>query len=149
MSIPLTSRRGPATGSTYNPPPPRNKTPHTNSPFSAFHTPSASDEAEYDRLRALGHAAYAKRKSCSERSRAAYASGQKALAKKLSDEGKEHDRVGDDYHRQARDYIFRVNNADRAGDEIDLHGLYVQEVEEILRTRIRAEQARHASGLHV
>lgn len=117
--------------------------------FSAFRTASAADEAEYDRLRGLAHAAHAKRNSCFERSRAAYASGQKAQAKDLSNEGKDHDRVGDDYHRQARDYIFRVNNAGRTGDEIDLHGLYVQEAKDILRTRIQAEQARGGRGLHV
>ena len=64
-------------------------------------------------------------------------------------EGKEHDRVGDDYHRQARDYIFRANNTGRAGDEIDLHGLYVLEAKEILEKRIRVEQSRGGKGLHV
>lgn len=118
-------------------------------PSSAFQTPSSADEAEYDRLRGLAHAAHAKRNSCYERSRAAYASNQKALAKELSNEGKEHDRVGDNYHLQARDYIFRANNAGRAGDEIDLHGLYVQEAKDVLAMRIQTDRARGGTGLHV
>lgn len=129
MSAPLTSRRGPTAGT--------------------IRLPNSTDEAEYDRLRALARSAHAKRNSCFERSRAAYASGQRALAKELSVEGKEHDRIGDDYHRQAKDYIFRVHNAGRAGDEIDLHGLYVLEAKEILGKRIRAEQGRGGRGLHV
>ncbi|KAF8443433.1 hypothetical protein BGX38DRAFT_1199973 [Terfezia claveryi] len=129
MAAPLTSRRGPTTGT--------------------FRLPNSTDEAEYDRLRALAHSAHAKRNSCFDRSRAAYASGKKALAKELSVEGKEHDHIGDDYHRQAKDYIFRVNNVSIAGDEIDLHGLYVLEAKEILEKRIRAEQGRGGRGLHV
>jgi len=109
------------------------------------------DEAEnaYNQLRSLAHAAHAKRNSCYERSRAAYTSGQKALAKELSVEGKEYDRIGEKYHRQARDYIFDVNNSGRPDDEIDLHGLYVQEAMEILGSQIHAEQARGGTGLKV
>lgn len=106
-------------------------------------------EAEADRIRALAQAAFDKRSSCYERSRAAFASGQKALAKQLSNEGKEHGRKGDEYNRQARDYISQAKNAGRADDEIDLHGLYVQEAKDILRARIQAERRRGASGLHV
>ncbi|KAI5797442.1 hypothetical protein DFH27DRAFT_612151 [Peziza echinospora] len=118
--------------------------------FSKKSGATSSDEAEYDRLRSLAHAAHAKRNDCYERSRAAYTSGNGALAKQLSNEGKEHDRVGDDLHRQARDFIFRANNAGRAGDEIDLHGLYVQEAEEVLRIRLEAEMGRgNPGGIHV
>lgn len=57
----------------------------------------------------------------------------------------------DDYNRQARDYIFRANNAgDRVpGDTIDLHGLYVEEAEEVLEQRIKAARGRGEDHLHV
>ena len=113
------------------------------------HSPSAAEEAEYDRLRGLAHAAHNKRNSCFEKSRAAYTAGQGAHAKTLSNEGKEHDRVGNDYHLQARNYIFRVNNVHRNEDEIDLHGLYVQEAKDVLKQRIQAVIDRGGSGIHV
>ncbi len=55
------------------------------------------------------------------------------------------------YNRQARDFIFRENNSnDRvAGDTIDLHGLYVEEAEEVLEERIRAGKQRGETHLHV
>ncbi|KAF8477163.1 hypothetical protein BDZ91DRAFT_708785 [Kalaharituber pfeilii] len=131
MSVPLTARSG------------------GNKLFSKHSGASTADEAEYDRLRNLAHAAHRKRNDCFDRSRTAYQSGQKALAHQLSVEGKEHDRAGVEYHKQARDFIFRVNNTQRAEDEIDLHGLYVQEAKDVLSRRIQAEKARHSTGLHV
>ena len=55
----------------------------------------------------------------------------------------------DRYNRQARDQIFRLNNTGRAEDEVDLHGLYVQEAKDILRERIEAEINRGRNGIHV
>ena len=57
----------------------------------------------------------------------------------------------DDYNRQASEYIFRENNAPGrvAPDSIDLHGQFVDEAEQILEDRIRAERQRGASHLHV
>lgn len=57
----------------------------------------------------------------------------------------------DQYNRQARDYIFRANNSvDRVpSDTIDLHGLYVEEAEDVLEERIRAARGRGESHLHV
>jgi hypothetical protein len=53
------------------------------------------------------------------------------------------------YNRQARDFIFRANNADTPADTIDLHGLFVEEAEEILEQRITAATKRGEEGLHV
>ena len=53
------------------------------------------------------------------------------------------------YNRQARDHIFRLNNIGRAENEIDLHGLYVQEAKDILRERIGKEIEKGGSGIHV
>jgi hypothetical protein len=55
------------------------------------------------------------------------------------------------YNKQASDYIFRENNAPGRvePDAIDLHGLFVDEAEEILEARIRAERQKGSSALHV
>jgi len=55
------------------------------------------------------------------------------------------------YNRQARDFIFRENNAEGrvAGDTIDLHGLFVEEAEDVLEERIRAARQRGETHLHV
>ncbi|KAF8418961.1 hypothetical protein EV426DRAFT_616894 [Tirmania nivea] len=116
---------------------------------STSHPADLTPKAEYRRLRSLAHSAHAKRNSCNDRSLTASIAGKKELAVRLKIEGNKHGRDGEEYHRQARDYIFRVNNANRAGDEIDLHGLYVAEAKEILNKRIRAERARGTKGLHV
>jgi len=90
-----------------------------------------------------------KRKAYSEQSKAVYNTGQRGRAKDLSNEAKKQDRLAKDYHRQAKDYIFRVNNINRAEDEIDLHGLYVEEAKDTLRQRLEAEKKRGGSGIHV
>lgn len=57
----------------------------------------------------------------------------------------------DDYNRQARDFIFRENNSvDRvASDTVDLHGLFVEEAEDVLEERIKAARSRGETHLHV
>jgi hypothetical protein len=55
------------------------------------------------------------------------------------------------YNRQARDYIFRANNASGRvdGDTIDLHGLFVEEAEDVLEERIKSARQRGETHLHV
>ena len=55
------------------------------------------------------------------------------------------------YNRQARDYIFRENNANGRvqEDTIDLHGLFVEEAEDVLEERIKAAKSRGEDHLHV
>lgn len=117
----------------------------------ALNHSSDDTEAEYDRLRGLAHQEAAKRSSCFDRSRQAYESGDGALAKELSEEGKRHAAKMNDYNRQARDFIFRANNSVDLvpSDTIDLHGLYVEEAEDILEERIKAARSRGESHLHV
>jgi hypothetical protein len=57
----------------------------------------------------------------------------------------------DQYNHQARDYIFRENNAESrvASDTIDLHGLFVEEAEDVLEERIRAARSQGQTHLHV
>ncbi|KAF7562675.1 hypothetical protein G7046_g1435 [Stylonectria norvegica] len=107
-------------------------------------------EREYDRLRDCARQEAEKRGHCFERSRQAYDAGDGAAAKQLSNEGKSHAAKMDDYNRQACEYIFRANNAPGRveADSIDLHGLYVEEAERILETRIREDQARGQNHLH-
>ncbi|KAF7782521.1 hypothetical protein Agabi119p4_1897 [Agaricus bisporus var. burnettii] len=75
-----------------------------------------------------------------QESHQAYASGNRALAKDLSNKGKEHRNRMEDLNRQASDRIFTENNKDRGPHEIDLHGLYVNEA--ITRTDLALGQAR-------
>ncbi|CBX98712.1 hypothetical protein LEMA_P079510.1 [Plenodomus lingam JN3] len=112
---------------------------------------STDTEAEYDRLRGLARAEASKRSSCFDRAHEAYSSGDGARAHELSEEGKQHAAKMEQYNRQARDYIFRANNAEGrvAGDTIDLHGLYVEEAEDVLEERIRAARQRGETHLHV
>lgn len=81
----------------------------------------------------------------------AYTRNDGAAAHALSEEGKRHGALMDQYNRQASDYIFRENNAVGRvdGDTIDLHGQYVEEAERILEDRIRYARGAGQSHLHV
>jgi hypothetical protein len=102
-------------------------------------------------LRDLARQEAAKRGSCFDRAHQAYESGDGARAHDLSQEGKQHAAKMEQYNRQARDYIFRENNAEGrvASDTIDLHGLFVEEAEDILEERIKAARSRGETHLHV
>lgn len=112
---------------------------------------SADTEAEYDRLRGLARQEAAARSSCFDRAHQAYENGDGSGAHALSEEGKKHAAKMEQYNRQARDYIFRENNATGrvAGDTIDLHGLFVEEAEDVLEERIKAARQRGETHLHV
>ena len=101
--------------------------------------------------RALARQEAAKRSSCFDRAHEAYTSGDGARAHQLSEEGKQHAAQMDKYNQQARDFIFRANNAEGrvASDTIDLHGLFVEEAEDVLEERIRAARQRGETHLHV
>ncbi|KAF2740227.1 smr domain-containing protein [Polyplosphaeria fusca] len=117
----------------------------------ALNHSSSDTEAEYDRLRDLARQEAAKRSSCFDRAHQAYESGDGGRAHELSEEGKRHAAKMEEYNRQARDYIFRENNnTDRvSGDTIDLHGLFVEEAEDVLEERIRVARSRGETHLHV
>ncbi|KAF5115458.1 hypothetical protein DV454_002292 [Geotrichum candidum] len=88
-----------------------------------------SVDPEYKRLRDLAQREYELRREAVAQSKEAYNSGDGAEAKRLSEKGKQHGAKMDEYNAQAAQFVFRENNADSAGDEIDLHGLYVKVVE--------------------
>ncbi|KAL9101584.1 MAG: hypothetical protein Q9163_003184 [Psora crenata] len=118
----------------------------------AFNHHSSSDaEAEYDRLRSLARQEAGKRSSCMAKSQQAYQRGDGAAARELSEEGKRHGAMMEQYNKQASEYIFRENNSmDRvAADTIDLHGQFVEEAEAILEQRIRYARSTGQTHLHV
>lgn len=109
----------------------------------------AAVEEEYDRLRDLARAAGGKRAKCFERSKAAYNSGDKAEAKRLSDEGKAHGREMEKWNKAASDYIFREENSDQPADTIDLHGQFAEEAEDIVEEAIKMRKQNGESHLRV
>ncbi|KAJ9659288.1 hypothetical protein H2201_007438 [Coniosporium apollinis] len=115
------------------------------------HAQSSSAEAEYDRLRGLARAENGKKQSCFDRAHQAYERGDGAEAHELSEEGKRHARLADQYNKQASEFIFRENNAVGRvdADTIDLHGQFVEEAEDILEQRIRYAQSTGQTHLHV
>ncbi|KAF9566814.1 DUF1771-domain-containing protein [Agrocybe pediades] len=89
--------------------------------------PGGQDNEYYVSLRAQANEHGDEMARCFQRSHEAYAKGDGALAKELSNQGKEHQRKMEQLNKQASDYIFRENNKDCQPGEIDLHGLYVKE----------------------
>ncbi|KAK3692671.1 smr domain-containing protein [Podospora appendiculata] len=118
----------------------------------AFNHSAGDDaEAEYDRLRDLARKEGDKMKQCFDRAHETYERGDRAEAKELSEEGKQHQQKKNAYNKQASEYIFRENNAQGriADDTIDLHGQFVEEAEDIVEARIRDAQARGQTHLHI
>lgn len=115
------------------------------------HPQSNNAEAEYDRLRDLARQEAGKRSSCLDKAHKAYERGDGAAAHELSEEGKRHGAMMNQYNKQASDYTFRENNAVGRvdGDTIDLHGQFVEEAERILEQRIRYARSEGQDHLHV
>lgn len=153
MSFPLTDRGG--HGGCTSPLPSSCPSPlpqlcriHTNcSTVGKSH--EAAVEEEYDRLRDLARAEGGKRAKCFERSKAAYNSGDKAEAKRLSDEGKAHGREMEKWNKAASDYIFREENSDQPADTIDLHGQFAEEAEDIVEEAIKMRKQNGETHLRV
>ena len=82
-------------------------------------------------------------------SQAAWQSGDKASAKRFSDEGKAEGAKMDACNRQAADAYFAANNARHGLGEIDLHGLHVSEAIDRVEERLRQCQAQRAQQLVV
>ncbi|KAL8697759.1 MAG: hypothetical protein Q9201_006946 [Fulgogasparrea decipioides] len=115
------------------------------------HSQSGGAETEYDRLRALARQEHDKKSSCMDRAHNAYERGDGAAAHQLSEEGKRHGAMMEQYNKQASDFIFRENNAIGKvdADTIDLHGQFVEEAEDILEQRIKYAQSTGQTHLHV
>ena len=76
------------------------------------------------------------RGKCFEQSKKEFESGDKAKAKELSDEGKKHGALMEQYNREAADAFFAAHNQGRDDYTIDLHGLHVDEAIERLKARL-------------
>lgn len=103
----------------------------------------------YKNLRNQAEQMYEKKKKLANQAKQAYSSGDKQKAHELSEELKKVLAQAENYNRQAAEYVFRENNADSAGDEIDLHGLYVKEAEWILQKRLAECMRTNQSHLKV
>ncbi|KAH7888649.1 DUF1771-domain-containing protein [Phlebopus sp. FC_14] len=62
-----------------------------------------------------------------QQSHEAYERRDGALAKQLSEKGKQHQRTMEKLNAEASTWIFRENNLDSQPGDVDLHGLYVKE----------------------
>ncbi|TFK25713.1 DUF1771-domain-containing protein, partial [Coprinopsis marcescibilis] len=82
---------------------------------------------------------------CFKNSTEAYSRGDGALAKQLSDQGKEHKAKMERFNKQASDWIFQ--GLDSQPDEIDLHGLFVKEA--IARTEEALETAKRTGQVEI
>ncbi|WEW56647.1 hypothetical protein PRK78_002095 [Emydomyces testavorans] len=120
-------------------------------PRAIHHDPNPDAEAHYDHLRDQARQEASKRALCAKRSQEAYAAGDGARAKELSEQAKSHGRKMAEYNRQASQFIFAQNNANGrvAADTIDLHGQFADEAEDILEERIRYGKQHGQRGLHV
>jgi len=86
-----------------------------------------SQNEHYQSLRTLAKNEGAEMVRCFEQSHTAYASGERALAKELSNQGNAHKRDMEEFNTAASEWIYAENNKNRESGEVDLHGLYVKE----------------------
>lgn len=95
-------------------------------------------------------------KDCFDKSQNAFQSGNKALAKSLAEEGKNYKEKLVECNLKAKNIIFKYKNKERGLDEIDLHGLLVEEAMEELKNRIELLKSKeipslivvHGKGIH-
>eukprot|EP01080_Neovahlkampfia_damariscottae_P007233 gene7233-11548_t len=76
------------------------------------------------------------RNECYEKSKKVFEEGDKELAKKLSEEGKEHDEKWKVLTKEAGKNIFNEMNQNNDKNIIDLHGLFVDEAIEFVKERL-------------
>jgi len=84
-----------------------------------------------------------------QESHEAYARGDGAAAKELSNKGKEHQRKMEQLNKQASDWIFAENNKDSKPGELDLHGLYVKEALAYTESGIEEAKRRGDSEIYL
>lgn len=84
-----------------------------------------------------------------EESHQAYSRGDGALAKQLSNQGKDHQRRMEQLNKEASDWIFAENNKNRKPGEVDLHGLYVKEAVARTDQALQSAKARGDTQLNL
>ncbi|KAF1815616.1 Smr-domain-containing protein [Eremomyces bilateralis CBS 781.70] len=115
------------------------------------HDANRDSEQEYDRLRDLARREFDRENQLRRDAREAGQRRDYGEKDRLHRQADDHEKKGQQYNKQASEFIFRENNAPGRvqGDEIDLHGQYVQEAEQILRERISVDRRRNQTHLHV
>ena len=105
------------------------------------------NDQEYVVYRQNANDARSKYHQLSQKSQYAYKRGDKAEAKRLSNEAKQILNEADKWNAMAAEFVFLQNNMDSDENDIDLHGLYVKEAEYILKQRIINGVQRKQSSL--
>lgn len=96
-------------------------------------TIKALEEAQ--KLRDQAGAEAKLRGECFEKSKKEFETGDKGKAKELSEEGKKHGALMEEFNKKAADAFFAANNKGRDDFSIDLHGLYVEEAVDRVKQR--------------
>ncbi|KDQ53527.1 hypothetical protein JAAARDRAFT_39215 [Jaapia argillacea MUCL 33604] len=84
-----------------------------------------------------------------EDSQAAYKRGDGALAKQLSEKGRQHEREMQRLNKEASEWIFTENNKDSKPGEVDLHGLYVKEAIAFTDRAVQEARQRGDAEIHL
>ncbi|SJL14352.1 uncharacterized protein ARMOST_17808 [Armillaria ostoyae] len=118
----------------HRPPPSQSYRPSPHKPPSPHAPPKYEDDNQTDQpneyyigLRARANKEGDEMARCFSESHEAYNRGDRAAAKDLSNQGKNHKQKMEQLHKEASKWIYLENNRDRKPGEIDLHGLYVKE----------------------
>ncbi|KAK0184062.1 hypothetical protein F5146DRAFT_330477 [Armillaria mellea] len=143
-------------------PPPR-RTPPLQSYVSSPYTPSSpyglpkfEDDSQqdwpndhYGGLRARAKKEGDEMVRCFKESREIYSRGDRAAAKDLSNQGKNHKQKMEELNKEASNCIYLENNRDRIPGEIDLHGLYVKEAIAYTDTALKEAKLRGDSEIRL
>lgn len=93
-------------------------------------------DSQYTALRAQAQESMNMYQKLSQQSQNAYKQGEKSEAKKLSESAKQYRMQASRINEDAANYVFQQNNLDSSQEELDLHGLFVDEAEWIMKRRI-------------
>ncbi|KAJ3578601.1 hypothetical protein NPX13_g1965 [Xylaria arbuscula] len=110
----------------------------------------SNQKEKVDVLRRKAEAEVEKKKDCMNRAHQAYARGDGATAKQLSNEGKRHAAEADKFFDQMSAKAFEINNPKQDEvDYIDLHGQVPATAVVLVTERIREDQKKGRTHLHV
>lgn len=107
------------------------------------------DEEHFQRLRQFASDELQRAHDLREQAHHAHQSGDITQAKELSALARKYSTSGAKYNEEAARYAFSEANRDVARDEINLHGLYVNEALACLEARIRRSVAQRQNYLQI
>ncbi|KAF9650614.1 Smr-domain-containing protein [Thelephora ganbajun] len=126
--------------------------PHSPRPTKQQHHDSNQvnqDDPHYVSLRARANDEGDKMAQCFKKSKRAYATRDRARAKELSNEAKEHKAKMERLNKEASAWVYAKNNEDSSPGEIDLHGLYVKEAINYTDRAIEAAKRRGDTTINI